>query len=108
MKFELSYIDKLAKLLNENGLSGVVLKDGEQVIELKKDNGTVITNAIPQQTVNQVVQEKTEEVKETPQEVKTSRKEMITISRNSKNYYKPTPFPYLQIYSALFFINLSR
>ncbi len=40
--------------------------------------------------------------------LKTSRKEMITISWNSKNNYKPAVFPYIQIYLALFFINLSR
>jgi len=78
MKFELSYIDKLAKLLNENNLSGIVLKDGEQVVELKKDNAAVVANVAPEQvkTVSAPVKTQVTEVQATIDEPKTSRKEI--------------------------------
>lgn len=78
MKFELSYIDKLAKLLNENNLSGIVLKDGEEVVELKRDNATVVTNVAPEQvkTVQAQVEAPVAEVQTAPEAPKTSRKEI--------------------------------
>lgn len=40
--------------------------------------------------------------------LKTSRKQIITIAMNLKNYFKPTAFTYFQIYWRIFFIKLSR
>ena len=37
MKLETDYIEKLAKLLVDNGLSEISLEDGEQAITLRKD-----------------------------------------------------------------------
>ena len=45
MKFETDYIEKLAKVLSETGLTEISLEDGEQAITLRKD---VIVASAPQ------------------------------------------------------------
>lgn len=45
MKFETEYIEKLAKVLSETGLTEISLEDGEQAITLRKD---VIVASAPQ------------------------------------------------------------
>ena len=37
MKFESEYIEKLAKIISENGLTEISLEDGEQAITLRKE-----------------------------------------------------------------------
>lgn len=41
MKFETDYIEKLAKILSESGLTELILEDGEQAILLKKEKEVV-------------------------------------------------------------------
>jgi len=48
MKFETEYIEKLAKVLAETGLTEISLEDGEQAITLRKD---VIVSSVPQSAV---------------------------------------------------------
>lgn len=48
MKFETDYIEKLAKVLAETGLTEISLEDGEQAITLRKD---VIVTSTPQAVV---------------------------------------------------------
>lgn len=48
MKFEVEYIEKLAKIVNENGLTEILLEDGEQAITVRKE---VVVNAAPVQAV---------------------------------------------------------
>ncbi len=50
MKFETDYIEKLAKIISETGLTEISLEDGEQAITLRKD---VIVSAAPQVAVTQ-------------------------------------------------------
>lgn len=45
MKFETDYIEKLAKVLAETGLTEISLEDGEQAITLRKE---VVVSAAPQ------------------------------------------------------------
>ena len=45
MKFETDYIEKLAKVLAETGLTEISLEDGEQAITLRKD---VVVSSAPQ------------------------------------------------------------
>ena len=47
MKFELDYIEKLAQLLNNNGLTEISLEDGEQAVTIRKDPSEVVTVAAP-------------------------------------------------------------
>lgn len=49
MKFETDYIEKLAKVLAETGLTEISLEDGEQAITLRKD---VIVTSAPQTVVS--------------------------------------------------------
>lgn len=37
MKFDIEYVDKLAKILAENSLTEISLEDGEQAITIRKD-----------------------------------------------------------------------
>ena len=45
MKFETYYIEKLAKVLAETGLTEISLEDGEQAITLRKE---VVVSSAPQ------------------------------------------------------------
>ena len=47
MKLETDYIEKLAKIINDNGLSEISLEDGEQAITIRKDAAEVVTVAAP-------------------------------------------------------------
>ena len=45
MDFELEYIEKLAKIITDNGLTEISMEDGEQAITLRKDLPEVIVGA---------------------------------------------------------------
>ena len=48
MNFEVEYIEKLAKLIDEKSLSEIILEDGEQAITIKREiNQTVVQTALP-------------------------------------------------------------
>ena len=47
MKFEIDYIEKLAKIIADNELTEISLEDGEQAITIRKDLAEVITAAAP-------------------------------------------------------------
>ena len=46
MKFETEYIEKLAKIITEQGLSEISLEDGEQAITIRKDVVVAPTPAV--------------------------------------------------------------
>ena len=43
MKFEIDYIEKLAKIIADNELTEISLEDGEQAITIRKDLAEVVT-----------------------------------------------------------------
>ena len=45
MKFETDYIEKLAKIISDNGLTEISLEEGEQAITIRKDLPEVIAAA---------------------------------------------------------------
>lgn len=47
MKFDLKYLEKLAKLMNESELTEMQLEDQEQSIVLKREKQTVTTSMVP-------------------------------------------------------------
>lgn len=49
MKFDIEYVDKLAKILAENSLTEISLEDGEQAITIRKEvvTGTPVVAAAP-------------------------------------------------------------
>ena len=46
MKFEIDYIEKLAKIISDNELTEISLEDGEQAITIRKDLAEVVTTAV--------------------------------------------------------------
>lgn len=52
MKFDIEYVEKLAKVLADNSLTEISLEDGEQAITLRKDlvamTGAPVQTAVPQ------------------------------------------------------------
>ncbi len=47
MKYEIEYIEKIAKILNDNQLSEIVLEDGEQAITVRRELCGSIQAAAP-------------------------------------------------------------
>lgn len=47
MKFEIDYIEKLAKIISDNELTEISLEDGDQAITIRKDLAEVVTAAAP-------------------------------------------------------------
>ena len=45
MKFETDYLEKLAKIISDNGLTEISLEDGEQAITIRKDLPDVVSVA---------------------------------------------------------------
>ena len=48
MKFEIDYIEKLAKIITDNELTEISLEDGEQAITIRKDLAEVVTTSAVQ------------------------------------------------------------
>jgi len=51
MKLNTEYIEKLAKIINDNGLTEISVDDGEEAITIRKDAPEVISVAAPAQAV---------------------------------------------------------
>ncbi len=47
MKFEPEYIEKLAKIITDSGLTEISLEDGEQALTIRKDVPEVVMSAAP-------------------------------------------------------------
>ena len=47
MKFEIEYIEKIAKIVSENQLSEITLEDGEEAISVRKEATVVTSTAAP-------------------------------------------------------------
>lgn len=55
MKLDTDYIEKLAKIINDNGLTEISLEDGEQAVTIRKDSPEVVTVAAPAVTAQVAV-----------------------------------------------------
>ena len=84
MDFKPEYIEKLAKIISDNGLTEVSLEDGEQAITIRKDlpevivGGTASTAAAPTvQPVATVSDEKAEKQEEPAQKGKAITSPMV-------------------------------
>jgi len=47
MKYEIEYIEKIAKIVTDNKLSEIILEDGEQAITIRKEENIVTSVAAP-------------------------------------------------------------
>ena len=55
MKLDTEYIEKLAKIINNNGLTEISLEDGEQAITIRKDVPEVVNVTTPVAAATQSV-----------------------------------------------------
>ena len=46
MKYEIEYIEKIAKIVTDNQLTEIVLEDGEQAITVRKEPGGVVQSVV--------------------------------------------------------------
>ena len=68
MKFDLKYLEKLAKLMNDSELTEMQLEDQEQSIVLKREKQTVTAQQMIPVAETKIIQQETTEVKN---EIKT-------------------------------------
>ena len=47
MKYEIEYIEKIAKIVTDNNLSEIYLEDGDQAISVRKEGTFVQAPAVP-------------------------------------------------------------
>ena len=57
MKLDIEYLEKLAKLINDNGLTEIAIEDGEQAVTIRKDAPEVVAmaSAVPTPTTMPVL-----------------------------------------------------
>ena len=55
MDFKLDYIEKITKILTNNGLTEISLEDGDKAITIRKDSAGVVAVATPSVTAAPVV-----------------------------------------------------
>lgn len=93
MNFEVEYIEKLAKLIDDNSLSEIILEDGEQAITIKREiKQTVLQAAAPAQAVSAPVQSVAPAQKEASGENISSQKGTPVTSPMVGAYYAaPSP-----------------
>ena len=90
MNIELDYLKKLAKLINDNSLKEISLKDGDIEISLKKDGAEQMLVQTPiVQSVQQAVEEAVEEIK--PAETQENKRIPITSPMVGSFYASPSP-----------------
>ena len=69
MKLELDYIEKLTKIVTDNGLTEISLEDGEQAITIRKECAEVVTVSAPVANTSSKVQETVHVAEEEPKSV---------------------------------------
>ena len=84
MKFDLKYLEKLVKMMDESQLTEMQLEDQEQTIVLKREKQTVSTATVAVPAVEtQIVQKETKEIQaeekpaETPKSYKAIKSPMV-------------------------------
>jgi len=104
MRIETNYIEKLAKIINDNGLTEISLEDGEQAITIRKDAPEVVnvaTTAVPALTPA------TSNIQETPsteESVKSAQKGKAITSPMVGTFYassSPESEPFVEVGSEI-------
>ena len=103
MDFKIDYIEKIAKVLNDNCLTEISLEDGEQAITIRKDSAEVVAVAAP--SVPAPVNTPVPAVSETSEEtLKTQTKgKAVTSPMVGTFYASPSPEaePFVEIGSEV-------
>ncbi len=103
MKFEPEYIEKLAKIITDNGLTEISMEDGEQAITIRKDLPEVmVTPSAASVTPAAVAPAISAEAKETKTEP-TQKGKPITSPMVGTFYTAPSPdaAPFVEIGSEV-------
>ena len=80
MKYEIEYIEKIAKILTDNNLSEIYLEDGDQAISLRKENiiaQTPVSVAAPPAAGSNVADTQVNVEPEAPVKAKTITSPMV-------------------------------
>ena len=102
MDFKLDYIEKIAKILNDNGLTEISLEDGEQAITIRKDNAEVVAVSAPAAVSAPVAVSASETSAEEAPKAATKGK-AITSPMVGTFYASPSPEaePFVEVGSAI-------
>jgi len=102
MKLELDYIEKLAKLINDNGLTELSLEDGDQAITLRKDSPEVVTVSAPTSVASGTIA--SEVVNSSTEQAKTAQKGNAITSPMVGTFYvsaAPDAEPFVEVGSEV-------
>ena len=91
MKFEIDYIEKLAKIISDNELTEISLEDGDQAITIRKDLAEVVTTAAPVAAPAPVVCQTTVNAPAAEVEKEVSKGTAITSPMVGTFYSAPSP-----------------
>ncbi len=91
MKFDTDYIEKIAKIIAENGLTEISMEDGEQAITIRKDLPEVI--AAPSMPIAAPIAQTPAATSSAPAEAKSEEKKgnAIVSPMVGTFYSKPSP-----------------
>ncbi len=92
MKYEIEYIEKIAKIVTENNLTEIVLEDGEQAISVRKEAlvapvQTVAASPQMQQTASNI----SSQAQKPKEEASNSKRNAITSPMVGAFYAAPAP-----------------
>ena len=102
MKLDIEYIEKLAKIINENGLTEISLEDGEQAVTVRKEVPEVVT--VPSPSVVQAASAVSEQLRTTEENAVTSAKGKAVTSPMVGTFYassSPDAEPFVEVGSEI-------
>ncbi|MCQ2743242.1 MAG: acetyl-CoA carboxylase biotin carboxyl carrier protein [bacterium] len=102
MKLETDYIEKLAKIINDNGLTEISLEEGDQAITIRKDVPEVV-NMTSAQTVTPVQASNVVQIKDETIQKPTQRGKAITSPMVGTFYASTSPDsePFVEVGSEI-------
>ena len=87
MKFEVEYIEKLSKLVSDNGLTEISLEDGEQAITIRKDLPEVVAQTVSTPIVSSPVAQTSSASAAQVEKTETSHKGKAIVSPMVGTFY---------------------
>ena len=90
MKYELEYIEKIAKIVTDNNLSEIYLEDGEQVVSIRKD-GVITQNTVAPQPIVQPANVPVQNIQQSEDTVSAPKSKTITSPMVGAFYAAPAP-----------------
>lgn len=102
MKLETDYIEKLAKIINDNGLTEISLEEGDQAITIRKDAPEIV-NMTSAQTVTPVQASNVVQIKDETAQKPAQRGKAITSPMVGTFYASTSPDsePFVEVGSEI-------